>query len=366
MNANPTSEKRSPTFDTRNSKLEIRTAFFRFSFFDFRFSSLELRISLLLLSVFICVHLWFPPLIYAQETGQEVVANLASGRVVIYVAKDGIAIAANEGRVEAESRPPLVAQLSGKRIAILLGAAEWVHPGTGRPPLRLDFELPRALGKAVGTGPRLQQEQASDLVPIGDALLEPLRTVVLDLTRKMDLRPDDPLVEMLLVGYEEEYGPEVWLLQYRLAQEPLRGDYWKSRILRPSFTQLYPPEKGQPRTLIEVRYPPEDKGPALLELLRQSDARLTPLRTSNAQAARASEKASSGESNKAQLDDCVVFLRAALDAIAPPSAVQIVAVISERRGFEWILAPPAALMQKAEDVKPAEPGAPTLRKPPQK
>jgi len=69
---------------------------------------------------------------HAQEAGQEIVANLSAGRVVIYVAKDGMVIAANESRLEADSRPPLVAQLSPKRIAILLGAAEWVLPGTGR------------------------------------------------------------------------------------------------------------------------------------------------------------------------------------------------------------------------------------------
>jgi hypothetical protein len=257
-----------------------------------------------------------------------------------------------------------VALLSAKRIAILLGAAEWVRPGSGRPPLRLDLELPRAFSAMVPSGPRLQQEQASELEPIGMALLEPLRTVVPQLTRKMDISPEDPFVEMLIVGIEEQYGPEVWLLKYRLVQEPLRGDYWKSRVLRPSFTQLYPPEKGQPRTLVEVRYPPEDAGPALLEMLQQSDARLTPMRTSNAQAARASEKLSRGESNKGLLDDAVVFLRASLDAIALPDTQQIVAVIKENRGFEWILAPPAALQQKAEDVKPREAGAPTLRKKP--
>jgi len=309
---------------------------------------------------------FLPCALWAQEAGQEIVANLSAGRVVIYVAKDGMVIAANESRLEADSRPPLVAQLSPKRIAILLGAAEWVLPGTGRPPLRLDVELPRAMAGRIIAGPRLQQEQTSDLEPIGTALLEPLRTVMPQLTRKMNLAPDEPLVEMLLVGIEAEYGPEVWLLQYRLVQEPLRGDYWKSRVLRPSYTQLYPPEKGQPRTLVEVRYPPEDPGPALLELLQQSDARLTPLRTSNAQAARASERLARGESNKAVLEDAVVFLRASLDAIAEPNTLQIVGVISEKRGFEWILAPPAAPpLQKAEELKPREAGAPTLRKPPQ-
>jgi hypothetical protein len=311
-----------------------------------------------------CIFHFLASAVCAQEAGQEVVANLAAGRVVIYVAKDGIVVAANESRVEADSRPPLFAQLSPKRIAILLGAAEWVRPGTGRPPLRLDVELPRAIGGQIPAGPRLHQEQSSDLEPIGLALLEPLRTVVPQLTRKMDLSPEDPFVEMLVVGFEETYGPEVWLLKYRLVQEPLRGDYWKSRVLRPSYTQLYPPEKGQPRTLVEVRYPPEDAGPALLELFQQSDARLMPLRTSNVQVARASEKLARGESNKALLDDAVVFLRASLDAIAQPNTLQIVAVISERRGFEWILAPPAAPQQKAEDVKPREPGAPTLRKKP--
>jgi len=338
-------QKRKEKIEKRKEgKLRPRRAIFYFLFSIFYFLPCALR---------------------AQEAGQEVVANLSAGRVVIYVAKDGMVIAANESRVEADSRPPLVVQLSPKRIAILLGAAEWVQPGTGRPPLRLDIELPRAIGKRMPPDPRLQQEQISDLEPIGTALLEPLRTVVPQLTRKMNLAPDDPLVEMLLVGFEEEYGPEVWLLQYRLAQEPLRGDYWKSRVLRPSYTQLYPPEKGQPRTLVEVRYPPEDAGPALLKLLQQSDARLTPLRTSNAQVARASEKLARGESNKALLDDAVVFLRASLDAIAEPNTLQIVGVISEKRGFEWILAPPAAApLQKAEELKPREAGAPTLKKKP--
>jgi hypothetical protein len=116
---------------------------------------------------------------------------------------------------------------------------------------------------------------------------------------------------------------------------------------------------------VEVRYPPEDAGPSLLELLQQSDPRLTPLRTSNAQAVRAAEKLTRGESNKGLLDDAVVFLRASLDAVAQPDTAQGIAVIKETTGFEWILAPPQAL-QKAEeaDSKPREPGAPSLRKKP--
>jgi len=293
---------------------------------------------------------------------QEVVANLAGGHVVVYVAKDGIAIAANEHRIEAESRPPAFVPLSGRRMAVLLGAVEWLHPGTGRAPVRLDVELPRLLGQ-VAAGPRLRQEQGGDLEAVGMALLEPLRASAGKITRKLPLGAEEPLVEMLLVGYAEEYGPEVWLLRYRLAQDPLRGEYYQTRVLRPTYTQLYPPEKGQPRTLLEVRYPPEDPGPELLALLKESDPRLMPARTSNVQAVRAIDKLNRGECHKGLLDDAVVFLRSSLDAVAEPGAAQVVAIIKERTGFEWILAPPEPL-QKAEDSK-REPGAPTLRKPPQ-
>ena len=55
---------------------------------------------------------FLPSAVCAQEAGQEVVANLSAGRVVIYVAKDGIAIAANESRVEADSRPPLARRIA--------------------------------------------------------------------------------------------------------------------------------------------------------------------------------------------------------------------------------------------------------------
>jgi hypothetical protein len=353
------SETRHSKVEIRKTKNENRKRTERVSSFGFRISSI------LFASVFICVHQWLlPPSIFAQEAVQEVVANLAAGRVVIYVAKDGIVIGANENRLEAESRTPVFVPLSSKRVAVLLGAVEWLMPGTGRPPMRLDREFPRLIGLATYQ-PRLQQEQSSDLEPFGLAMLDPLRRAAQQLTRKMELGPEEPILEMLLVGYEEQYGPEVWLLKYRTVQEPLRGDYWRTRVLRPSYDQLYPPEKDQPRTLVEVRYPPEDAGPSLLELLQQSDPRLTPLRTSNAQAVRAAEKLTRGESNKGLLDDAVVFLRASLDAVAQPDTAQGIAVIKETTGFEWILAPPQAL-QKAEeaDSKPREPGAPSLRKKP--
>jgi hypothetical protein len=296
----------------------------------------------------------------AQE--QEVVANLAAGRVEIYVARDSIAIGALENRVESETRPPVVVPLSSRRIGVLLGAVEWALPGSGRKPVRLDRDLPRLFGEIAGAK-RLEPEQASDIEGIGVALLEPLRAAAQQLHRKIEILSEEPLVELLLVGYVEEYGPEVWLLRYRIVQEPLRGDYWQTRVLRPSYTQLYPPEQGRPHTLLEVRYPPGDAAPALLDLLNQNDPRLAQIRSANLRMARAVERLARGESHKAALDDASEFLRAALGALAHPEAKTILGVIAEQRGFQWLL-PPAELPEKAEEAQPREPGAPSLRKKP--
>src|SRR5438309_1139415 len=79
------------------------------------------------LALVFCVSLWFlPSSLRAQENEQEVVANLAAGRVVLYVARDAIVIGAVEQHVEPDSRPPLVLPLGERRLGILLGAVEWV------------------------------------------------------------------------------------------------------------------------------------------------------------------------------------------------------------------------------------------------
>ena len=201
-------------------------------------------------SVFICGCLWFFPLSgFAQESEQEVVANLAAGRAVLYVARDSIVIGALEQRIEAESRPPMLVPLGGPRIGILLGAVEWVLIASGRPPVRLDHELPRLVSEAVAPAAKPDPSQASDIESIGVALLERLRGVTSQLHRKLDLKPDEPVLELILANYVEGYGAEVWSLRYHLAQDLLRGDYWRTRVMRPSYTQLYPPEKGKPRTL---------------------------------------------------------------------------------------------------------------------
>lgn len=310
------------------------------------------------LSVFISVHLCFLSLASAQE----IVANLAGGRVYVYVANGGIVVGALPRPVEAKSVAPVIVPLSGRRVAVLLGAVEWTIPGAAKPELLLAAEIPKLLSELAGPK-RLAQEATSDLEELGTALLDPLRGVVSQIHRKLDVGPDEPVLELVLVGYTEGYGPEVWSLRYRVAQDHLRDGYWRTRILRPMYVQHYPPEKDQPRTIIEVRYPESDPAPTLRDLLARSDARLAALRAAEATYARVLTALENGESHKAPPNEAAQFLRAALTALAPAEVTPVLGVISEQRGLSWILAPPESPVQKAEEEK-REPGAPTLRKKP--
>lgn len=322
-------------------------SYFLFSLFSF-------------LSVFICVHLWLIPAARAQE----VVVNLSAGRVIVCVAKGGIVVATVQKRIEAESRPPVLAQLSAKRVAIFLGAAEWVSPA-GEPPVRLEREMRGVMG-GLASGPRLSQEQANDLEGLGMGLLEPLRKAAQRLVMKVDLQRDEPLLDVVLAGYLDEYGAEAWTLRYRAVQEPLRGEYWQTRVLRPIYTQLYPPEKGQPRTILETRYPPEDDARLLLDLLRANDPRLARLRNADEQSSEAAVKILEGESHKAPLEGVVALLRGALTATLAEDETLAFGVINERDGFTWIVPPPEPVQRAEESEKKERPaGAPTLRRPPQ-
>ena len=74
-------------------------------------------------------------------SGQEIVANLATGRVVICVTKDAILVGAESTKSEPGAHSPLFVPLVGGHVAIFLGAVEWVELNSGKPPLRLDLEL---------------------------------------------------------------------------------------------------------------------------------------------------------------------------------------------------------------------------------
>jgi len=60
--------------------------------------------------------------------------------------------------------------------------------------------------------------------------------------------------------------------------------------------------------------------------------------------------------------DTIQFLRAALDAIAPPNARETMAIIREEEGFAWVLAPPRETALPG--IQPARPpDAPSLLHP---
>jgi len=306
----------------------------------------------------------------AQQPGtptEEVVANLAAGRVVIAVVKDAILIGTVENPVEAGSHPPIPVPISTDRVGIVLGAVDWLSPSSHQELARLDQELPHLRSHLVTQTPHIASagggDEATDIEAVGQGLLERLDQVVPDLHEKLDLPDTEPIVQLIVVDYLPGYGPEVWQLSYGIEQEEQDNDYWTTRVLRPGYLQFWPPEKGQPKTLIEFAYPPDNPPPTLLDLLRNHDERLAKVIASDPKMAETANRFAEGESNKVNLTDATQFLRAALDAIAPPNARETMATITEESGFAWILAPPSeARPSGIQQERP--PGAPTLAGPP--
>jgi len=322
----------------------------------------------LFLSVFLCVHPWFhPPSVFAQEgAAQELAVNLAEGRVIVCAAKDGIILATVDAHKEAGSRPPAVASLGPLRAGVILGAVEWVKPESMDPPVRLDAEFPRLAAAAVAsTGAEKSSATASDIESIGVSVLERVRVLAGQLHNKINLGEDEPLVRIVLADYVPGYGPEAWTLDYFVRQDQVASSYWRTRVLRPSYTQLYPPEKGQPHTLVEVRYPSADRAkdePELRDLLQQNDPRLTTIRAANAGVAKSVTLVSEGQSQKSDAANDINFLRAALPAVVPPETEITMADVDFDKGFQWVMHPRGPAVAPPANDKPQEPGAPTLRR----
>jgi len=78
-----------------------------------------------------------------QSPEDEIVANLAGGRVIVHVARDGnIVFAAIDHPVEAGGVPPRVVELDSMHVGVLLGASEWRLPADPKP-VRLDRDFQR-------------------------------------------------------------------------------------------------------------------------------------------------------------------------------------------------------------------------------
>jgi hypothetical protein len=297
-----------------------------------------------------------------REHADEIVANLAGGRVIVHVARDKIVFAAIDLPVERSSVPPRVLSIDPAHIGILLGASEWRSPADPKP-VRLDKDFPRLSGKDphYDVNP---DEVAPDLDVIGVAFLERLRPLVSQLHRKIEFKPDEALFEVVIIGFApDDYGPEVWTVEYRIQQEEIatRGDFWQTRLLRPRFTQFYPPEKKAPKTLVEIRYPETLQGPTLQQLIQGNDPDLDNLSRGEPKFSKVMESIDRGQANKAVSEDATDFLRAALPLISE-KAKFILGTMTER-GFDWVV-PPDEPVEKAKEDKNRPPEAPTLRRKP--
>jgi hypothetical protein len=298
----------------------------------------------------------------AQNREDEIVANLAGGRVIVHVARDVIIFAAINHSVEPDSVPPRVMGLDSTHVGVLLGASEWRMPADPKP-IRMDRNFQRVGARDPGYQ-RDPGEAEPDLETIGTAFLEKLRPLVAQLHHKLDFAPDEPIFQLVIIGYApSEYGPEVWVVEYHMEQEMIAtsGEYWQTRLLRPRFTQLYPPEKHAPRTLVESRYPPGMKGPTLAELIQGNDPRITSLGAREARFEKVLENLRGGTAQKAAAVDSTDFMRAVLPLIAGDTPF-VLGTMDERRGLSWIV-PPSEPVEKAQEDKNRPPEAPTLRRP---
>src|SRR6266481_1948583 len=141
----------------------------------------------------------FPSYAVAQEQREdEIVANLAGGRAIVHVAKDVIVFAAIDQPVERNSIPPRMVELDATNIGILFGASDWGIAADPKP-IRLDRNFQR-VGRA---DPRYQSsgEGETDLETIGIAFLEKLRPLVSQLHHKLDFSPDEPIFQIVMIGY---------------------------------------------------------------------------------------------------------------------------------------------------------------------
>ena len=298
----------------------------------------------------------------AQDKDDEIVATLTGGRVIIHATQESITFVALDEPLEAGSIPPRVMSVDGRHVAVLFGSSEWRIPADPNP-IRLDKGYTRA-----GTpDPRYQGsysgEAEADLEQMGVAFLEKLTPLAARLHHKLDFPPDQPLFELVVIGFgPRDYGPEVWTVEYRMTQTNItsRGDFWQTRVLRPRFEQIYPPEKHAPRKLVETCYPGTCKGPSLQQLLEGNEPTLEKLAHSDTKVSKAVSLISNGQAQKAVREEANTFLRAAIPLIYPDRHF-VMGTYEEEHGFQWMV-PPDEPIERVKQDKNHPTEAPSLRR----
>lgn len=297
----------------------------------------------------------------SDGSNAEVVANLAAGRVVIAVVKDAILVGTLENPIEAHTLPPTPVLLASERFGVFLGPVDWWSPPAEREIGELNQELPRLHTYAVATPPHLGQSQGGDqpaeIEIIGQSLQQRLDELAQSLHSSLGQPASEPFAQLIIADYFAGYGPEIWQLSYSIDQAEQRDDFWTTRIEGPAYLQFWPPEKGQPRTLVEFDYPFQGAPPTLLQLLQHEDSRLKHVLESDPGMREVAQHFLDGTCNKVRATDATQFLRAILDAVAQPHARETVGILRPETGFSWILAPPPGTPLQ-RDKRP--PGAPTL------
>jgi len=298
----------------------------------------------------------------AQDQDDEIVATLTGGRVIVHATRESVTFIAIDEPIEAGAVPPRVMSLDGRHIGILLGASEWKIPAEPQP-IRLDKIRARIGSQDPRDRGSYNGEAEPDLESIGVALLETLTPLASRLHHKLDFPVDQPLFELVVIGFgPQDYGPEIWTVEYRLSQSVIaaRGDYWQTRVLRPRFTQIYPPEKHAPRKLVETCYPAECKGPLLQQLVEGNEPTLEKIAKSDAKFLKAADFISKGQAQKALAPDAAGYLHAAVPLLYPGRHF-LMGTFEEQHGFQWIVPPDEPVERAKEDKnRPAE--APTLRR----
>lgn len=298
-----------------------------------------------------------------RESDEEIVTSLTGGRVILHFAKDAILFAAVDQPVEQGAVPPRLLDLDSQHVAILFGASEWRSPADPRP-IRMDRDFHRVSGVDHRNN-AYNGEADPDLEIMGTAFLEKLRPLVAQLRHKIDFPSDQPIFEMVVIGYgPESYGPEAWTVEFRITQQLLttRDDFWQTRVLRPRFTQIYPPEKHAPKTLVEATFPADTKGPTLQTLFEGNDPRFSSFR-SDAKMSKALDLIIKGQAQKVEPKDATEILRAAIPLLYPKQRF-FIGKMEDQRGFDWILPPEETVEKVDKDDKNRPPEAPSLRKRP--
>jgi len=300
----------------------------------------------------------------AQDRDDEIVATLAGGRVIVHSTRENIIfIAINEPIEEAGSVPPRVISLDSHHVGVLFGSSEWRIPAEPNP-IRLDKQLTHIANQDPKYAGSYNGDAEPDLETIGVAFLEKLTPLAARLHHKLDFPADQPLFELVVIGFgPRDYGPEVWTMEYRMTQEMIssRGDFWQTRVLRPRFDQIYPPEKKAPKKLVETCYPGACKGPTLQQLIEGNEPSLAKLSGSDPKWAKAVDLIANGQAQKTVTADTAAFLRAAIPLIYTNRQF-VMGTIEEQHGFDWIVPPEEPVERAKQEDKNRPPEAPTLRR----